>query len=67
MRDGQHEGHPGHRIDQIIQDIDRSDGTKPNIYLINAVSSAYTRIGRTTCTDFVCQRLGHERLSTELP
>lgn len=36
MRDGQHEGHSGHRIDQITQNLDRSAGTKPNLYLINA-------------------------------
>jgi hypothetical protein len=36
MNDGQHEGHSGHRIDQIIENIDRSSGTKPNLYLINA-------------------------------
>ncbi|KAF2825075.1 hypothetical protein CC86DRAFT_241827, partial [Ophiobolus disseminans] len=36
MRDGQHEGHPGHRIDQITQNLDRSAGSKPNVYLINA-------------------------------
>jgi hypothetical protein len=36
MRDGNHEGHPGHRIDEIINDIDASSDTKPNLYLINA-------------------------------
>lgn len=36
MRDGQHEGHPGHRIDQINQNLDRASGSKPNLYLINA-------------------------------
>jgi hypothetical protein len=36
MRDGNHEGHPGHRIDEIIKDIDLSSNTKPNLYLINA-------------------------------
>ncbi|KAF2471688.1 SGNH hydrolase [Lindgomyces ingoldianus] len=36
MRDGDHEGHPGHRIDQIVNDIDLSNDTKPNLYLINA-------------------------------
>lgn len=36
MRDGNHEGHPGDRIDQIINNIDLSSDTKPNLYLINA-------------------------------
>jgi len=36
MRDGQHEGHSGHRIDQIYNDMDLSSGSKPNVYLINA-------------------------------
>jgi hypothetical protein len=36
MRDGNHEGHPGHRIDEIIKDMDASINTKPNLYLINA-------------------------------
>ncbi|ORY17569.1 hypothetical protein BCR34DRAFT_596756 [Clohesyomyces aquaticus] len=36
MRDGNHEGHSGHRIDQGYFAIDLSSATKPNIYLINA-------------------------------
>lgn len=36
MQDGEHEGHPGHRIDEIINDIDLSNTSKPNLYLINA-------------------------------
>jgi hypothetical protein len=36
MKDGEHEGHPGARIDQVIQLMDASVGTKPNVYLINA-------------------------------
>jgi hypothetical protein len=36
MHDGEHEGHSGHRIDQILNDLDLSKASKPNIYLINA-------------------------------
>jgi hypothetical protein len=36
MQDGEHEGHSGARIDQVIQLMDASVGTKPNLYLINA-------------------------------
>jgi hypothetical protein len=39
MRDGQHEGHLGHRIDEIIKDFDLSSDRKLNLVLINAVSS----------------------------
>lgn len=36
MQDGNHEGHNGHRINQIYKNIDLSSNTKPNLYLINA-------------------------------
>jgi hypothetical protein len=36
MHDGEHEGHPGHRIDEILMDLDWSKASKPNLYLINA-------------------------------
>ena len=35
MQDGDHEGHWGDRIDQVYNNIDLSDTTKPNLYLIN--------------------------------
>jgi hypothetical protein len=36
MKDGEHEGVPGARIDEIYDNMDASKTTKPNIYLINA-------------------------------
>ena len=54
MRDGQHEGHSGHRIDEIIQDFDLSSDSKPNLVLINAVSS-HVRPSLTAHTDLLCQ------------
>lgn len=36
MQDGNHEGHAGHRIDQVIVNLDLAKDTKPNLYLINA-------------------------------
>ena len=36
MQDGEHEGHPGARIDEVLKNIDLSSKTKPNVYLINA-------------------------------
>lgn len=36
MEDGDHEGHPTLRIDQIVEKMDLSSSSKPNIYLINA-------------------------------
>jgi hypothetical protein len=36
MNDGEHEGHSGHRIDEIYNDLDRSKASNPSLYLINA-------------------------------
>jgi hypothetical protein len=36
MKDGEHEGVPGARIDQVYDNMDASKTTKPNLYLINA-------------------------------
>jgi hypothetical protein len=36
MPDGQHEGVPGARIDEIYSYMDKSLDSKPNVYLINA-------------------------------
>jgi hypothetical protein len=36
MQNGEHEGVAGARIDQIYNNMDASNTTKPNIYLINA-------------------------------
>jgi len=36
MKDGEHEGVAGDRIDQVYNNLDASNTTKPNIYLINA-------------------------------
>ena len=36
MQDGEHEGHAGARIDEVLKNIDLSSKTKPNVYLINA-------------------------------
>jgi hypothetical protein len=36
MLDSNHEGHSGHRVDEIFHDLDATAGMKPNIVLINA-------------------------------
>ena len=36
MQDGDHEGHPSLRIEQIMGYMDDSGSSKPNVYLINA-------------------------------
>jgi lysophospholipase L1-like esterase len=36
MLDSNHEGHPGHRVDEILNDVDATAGMKPNVVLINA-------------------------------
>lgn len=35
MRDGEHEGVSGHRIDQVSENLERTIGMKPNLVLIN--------------------------------
>lgn len=35
MLDSNHEGYPGHRVDQTIDDVDATAGMSPNIVLIN--------------------------------
>jgi hypothetical protein len=36
MLDSNHEGHPGHRVDEILNDVDATAGMKPNVVLIKA-------------------------------
>jgi cytochrome c-type biogenesis protein CcmH/NrfF len=36
MKDGEHEGVPGARIDQVYDNMDASKATKPTLYLVNA-------------------------------
>lgn len=36
MKDGEHEGVAGARIDEVYNNMDASSKTKPNVYLINA-------------------------------
>lgn len=36
MKDNNHEGHDGHRVDEILIDVENTEGMKPNVVLINA-------------------------------